>query len=117
MPYVSAKPDTCTIGTRAALGGTTPEPTAAWTYGSAIRCVYEQTGSVEVLDDTQAALTDVVFKLPLGTTVARANRIKLTKRDGVTLGTAITCEVVGMPFTGMGEITVRARQIVGSSAN
>ena len=115
MPYVAAKPDTCKIGTRGSLSG--PEPTAAWTYGSGIRCAYEQTGSTEVLDDGQAALTDVVFKLPLGTTVARINRIKLTKRDGVALGTEIVCEVVGEPFTGMGEIIVRAVKIAGSSAN
>ena len=117
MPFVAAKPDTCKIGTRAALGGTTPEPTAAWTYGSAIRCVYEQTGSTEVLDEGQAALTDVVFRVPLGTTVARDDRIQLTKRDGVALGTAITCEVVGDPVTSFGEIVVRGRKVVGSSAN
>jgi hypothetical protein len=67
-----------------------------WTDGAAIACGVEIVGMNESRrSDYQLEVGDAVIRVPVTTTVDRRDRIKITKRNGTTLGTAEVFEVVG----------------------
>lgn len=88
--------DACQIGSRDAVT-TGPEPTEAWTYGSAIRCRFARVSTREVVEGDVHEKTNVTITIPAGETVDDATRIKLTKRNRATLGTPEYFDVIGKP--------------------
>ena len=80
--WTGAKHDQCKIGTLTASSAPEPSP-SSYTYGSAIACRFVEKESVEIRNGTQAVIGDAVIYVPAGTSVTAANRVQLTKRNGV----------------------------------
>ena len=108
--------DTCHIGTAtgtswgASAGGNT------WTYGvSEVVCGVNPAKSREVMDNAQTTLTDCEIRLPFGTAVTSASRIKVTKRGGVSLAADEIYAVVGAPRVGPSAVVCACKRVTGSS--
>lgn len=108
--------DTCVVQTYSATSSTSAEPNVgSWADGSAIACGFDASVSNEVSDGSQATLTDATIRLPIGTTCTGKNRIKVTKRNGTTLGTAETYEILGEPRRGPTALVCHCKRIVGTA--
>lgn len=89
--------DLCQIGTFDTVT-TGPEPTEAWTYASEGRCRFDRVNTRETVDGDKHSMTNVRIHLPIGVTITGSSRIKLTRRNGATLGTPEYYDVVGDPW-------------------
>lgn len=88
--------DTCvlqtyTIGAQDAMGAST----ITYTDGSAIPCGFYATGGSEsARADLTVATLDAIVRLPVATIVDVRSRVKITKRFGTTLATALVFEIL-----------------------
>lgn len=88
--------DSCQIGTYAATRDTYGATLHAWTYGSDVACGLDPTGGKErYRPDRTIVYTDATIRLPRGTAVTVKDRVKVTKRFGVTEASQVTYGVVG----------------------
>ena len=109
--FDASMPDTCHIVTR------TPgpvddygNPTVTWTEGTTdVACGLDMRNSYEVLASTQVLVYDARLRLPIATVITNLDRIKITKRYGATLATALLYEVIGPPRQGPSGIVVDLR--------
>lgn len=92
-----AMQDTCLVlsyseGSRAPSGAVV----ATYTPGAAISCGLNPKGGREVtLEDKTNVVTDASVRLPLGTVIKPSDRVQITHRFGVALGSPLTFRVAG----------------------
>ena len=117
--------DRCTIATYSAGSQTRTtlyaerSDAAYGDYGSEIRCGVALGKSSEVVDGSEATLTDGEIQLPLGTAVTNLDRIKVTKMhyENVlnTLGTPVVYAVIGAPRQDDAAVVCAVRRVTGNS--
>lgn len=98
--------DTCVI---LVYGSTTDEnnmPKPAYPAGSPMACGFRARTPREVLQRAEVAMSDGDIRLPVGTTIDRRSRIKITKRHGATLSPAEVYEIIGEPLRGPSGLVV-----------
>lgn len=98
--------DTCVI---LAYGSTTDEnnmPKPTYTAGSEMACGFRARTPREVLERAEVAMSDGDVRLPIGTSLDRRSRIKITKRHGTTLNPAEVYEIIGAPLRGPSGLVV-----------
>ena len=105
--------DTCYVLTRTAGTGDYGYGPATYTAGSAIACGFDPKPR-EVMGDTQVEMSDGRLRLPVDTTVTHLDRIKITKRFGVTT-TAQTYEILGQPRRGPSGLVLYLRRVTDGS--
>lgn len=85
--------DTCVIQTQSVTVDTYGQPIETFTDGAAIACRFVPSSGQEVREVSRADSTITVMRaivrLPRGTTVTPKDRVKITKRYGETLATAL----------------------------
>jgi hypothetical protein len=97
----SAMWDTCCIVSRTAgLLDEFGNPADVWTEGADLACGLDMRTSYEVLQGTQVPVRAPRLRLPFGTVVTNLDRIKITKRYGVTLAAPLMYEIIGPPRQG-----------------
>lgn len=92
--------DTCVI---LAYSATTDEfnmPKAVYTAGSSMACGFRARTPREVLKRAEVAICDGDIRLPIGTSIDRRARIRITHRHGTALSPAETYEIIGEPLRG-----------------
>lgn len=93
--------DSCIIQTYTAAADGYGQMVVTYVDGAAIACGYKSEGGQEKRRrDGTVLVTDATLRLPLTASIGVKDRVKLTKRYGVTLGTALVFEVVGLPQPG-----------------
>lgn len=90
--------DTCvvqtyTVGTPDAHG----QAVITWVDGSAIACGFRfnTPRMIQGAPDVPVRISEATVRLPLGTTIATGDRIKITKRQDAMLTTALVFEIIG----------------------
>jgi hypothetical protein len=112
----AAMRDTCQIGTASATTDNDPS-NVTWTYATAIACGLKVATKSEVTENgSQATVTHAELRLPWGTTIGTANRIKLITQAGATLSPSPVYAVIGEPYQHIGNIRVNLTLLVGNSA-
>lgn len=86
-------------------------PHALWTDGAPTACGLNPSAHREVMDGTQVVLTDAVLRLPIATLISALDRITLTHRFGVALGTPLDFVVLGEPMRGPSGLRVNLRTL------
>jgi hypothetical protein len=109
--------DTCHLVTRSE-----PAPNA---YGEIVpqwienftdmACGLDQRSSYEVLRETQTWMFDAQLRLPIATVITNVDRIKITKRHGVTLTTALVYEIIGQPRRGPSGLRLELKTVTDGS--
>lgn len=106
---VSLMHDTCvvqtyTVGTADGHG----QPAITYVDGSAIVCGFKfnTPRMIQGAPDVPIRISEATVRLPLGTTIAAGDRIKITKRQGVALSTALVFEIIGHSRQGLGCLIV-----------
>lgn len=106
--------DTCVVQTyTSSTVDSYRQPTVTYPDGSAISCGFSwrQLGNTERLFPELHSLTyDALVRVPIGTTVTRKDRVKLTKRMGVAI-TNIVFEVSGPVMRGPTCLMVPLRRV------
>ena len=103
--------DTCVIQTLSTARDTTGAVIPTYTDGSAISCGFEPTGGTErKAADGTAVITDATVRVPIGTTVTAKDRVKITKRHGTTLGTALVFGLASEPQRGPSGLVIELRK-------
>lgn len=101
--------DTCKIGAYTAPSTSGGSP--SYSYGAAIACRFVPGANGE---SRTAKMTVVVtparVRLPMGTTVTAKDRVQITHRFGVALGTALEFNAQGQPSQGATCITLELRE-------
>lgn len=92
---------------------TGPEPTSSYSLGSEIRCRYSRTRTNEVVDGSQSTPSNVEIRVPSGTSVTSADRIRITQLDGASVTQDYA--IVGEPFTTLGQLVCNAQRITAGS--
>ena len=110
----AAMRDTCKIGTMSATTDNDPG-NVTWTYGDAMNCGLKVTTKGEIDDGSQATVTDAVLRLPWGTSVSTANRIKMITQAETTLSPSPVYAVDGDSFEHIANVSVRLTRLTGSS--
>ena len=97
--------DTCvmqayTVGTADGHG----QPAITYVDGSALACGFKfnTPRMIQGAPDVPVRVSEATVRLPLGTTIAAGDRIKVTKRQGVTLSAALVFEIIGHARQGLG---------------
>lgn len=99
----SSMMDTCKIGAAGTVVGGEPAsrvPVDPDDYGSEISCGVSTAPQTEPGDGSQVPLSTVTIRVPVGTAVARGDRLQVTKRDGTALGTAEIYSILGVGARG-----------------
>lgn len=98
--------DTCIIR---AYGSTTDEnnmPKPTYAAGAPMACGFRARTPKEVLQRAEVAMSDGDVRLPVGTTLDRRSRIRITHRYGQALSPAQDYEIVGEPLRGPSGLVV-----------
>lgn len=107
--------DACHVGTRSTTQDGSGHPAASYSYGAELACGFRAatvtSGGLDRRAHDAPVITDVVFRLPHGTVVQAADRIKLTKRHGTAV-TAVEYEVAAEPRVGATGLVVLANKVV-----
>jgi hypothetical protein len=104
--------DTCILQTHSASNDSYGQPVATYPDAtSAITCGFDPTGGREtMLPDKTILKTDAVIRLPIATVLDPKDRIKITKRHGVSI-TAEIYQVVGNVQRGPSGLIVDVRRV------
>jgi hypothetical protein len=92
--------DTCVILVYSSTTDENNMPKPAYTAGSPLSCGFRARTPKEVLARAEVAMSDGDVRLPIGTTLDRRSRIKLTYRYGSALSPAPVYEIIGEPLRG-----------------
>lgn len=105
--------DTCVIQSRSATADSYGEMIASYTDGDAIACGFSYAGDRHKFraPDMTLQTTDAELRIPLTETIGERDRVKLTKRMGTTLGTALVFEVNGPIRRGPSAYLVPLRKV------
>ena len=117
MSLVAAMKDRCRIGTQAPPSSGEPVPSGYALEDPVIRCRVSRVKTKESVDGSQAAVTDWVIRVPVGTTVTSKNRINVTRRERATVDEYYA--IVGDPDDTERHrktIILNCRRLVGNSA-
>lgn len=108
----SAMQDTCIVYTYAA-GATNAlgHAAAGYTAQTAQPCGYKPNATREANDGGEVALVDAVLRLAIDATIGEHDRVKVTKRFGVTLTDQPLYEVVGIPARGPSGLVVNLQRV------
>ena len=82
---------------------------------AAIACGFKPASVREIMDGTQVAMTAAQIRLPISTVLDNRDRIKVTKRFGVTLTPAEIYRIVGHPKRGPSGLIVQADSVTDSN--
>lgn len=96
----SSMMDTCKIGVAGTVTGGEPASRVPSSYGSEIACGVSTAPQTEPGDGSQVPLSTVTIRVPVGTAIARGDRLQVTKRDGTALGTAEIYSILGVGARG-----------------
>lgn len=105
--------DVCRVLTAGSATG--PEPTVSYSVGSEIRCRVSRVAAKDGLG-SNVPITDTEIRVPRSTTVTAADRIRVTKQDGATLGSAVDFAIVAEPLQTLAEKVLDCRRITAGSA-
>lgn len=105
--------DAAIVLTRAAASGDYGYGPATYTAGSTLACGFDPKPR-EVMGDTQVEMSDGRLRLPIATTVTHLDRVKVTKRFGVTTP-AQTYEILGQPRRGPSGLVLNLRRVTDGS--
>ena len=108
--------DECQIGTDTGTSTTEDPDAPSWSYATAIACGFDASVSTEVVELGQATMTDATIRVPLGTSVTGASRVRLTKRYGASLSPVEDYEVLGAPRRGVSCLVLHCKLTVGNTA-
>lgn len=110
--------DTLQIGTPSGGDGfgNSPGPTT-WTYASAspLKCRVETGTPFEVNDGTQTTILDTRIMVPLESSISATQRVKVTHRFRVALGTPKIYAVIGTPENGRSSMALIVKLVTGNS--
>ena len=84
--------------------------TDTWTAGSPIACGVRHDGRREAMDDAEVVIADATIRLPIGTTIDRLDRLRVTKRHGVAIE-PVTYAIIGIPKRGATGLRITAREV------
>jgi head-tail adaptor len=88
--------DACCVQAYASTADSYGALVASYTDGASIACGLHMTGGRESWRNNMTATRiDATIRLPIGTVIKTTDRIKVTHRYGVALGTALVFEIVG----------------------
>jgi predicted RecA/RadA family phage recombinase len=104
--------DRCKVGVLAQTADG-PYRSDTFTYGDEIACGINQTPAGEASDGSEAGVTGVTCRLPLGTAVTSTSRVRVTKRCG-TDTTDEDYAVEGDPHVGQTCIVVNLQRVHGA---
>lgn len=92
-------------------------PTETWPDGSSYACGLKPRDRDEAMDAAEVPLVDARLRLPLSAEASLSNvdRIKITRRFGVTLSTPISYEIVGPPRRGPSGLVLDLKQVTDGS--
>lgn len=107
--------DEVAVGT--ITGATRDDPGGGtWSYAAAIKGSVQLGKSKEVLNGAETTITDGIITIPSGTVLAANQRLKVTKRHRITLGTAEIYTVVGLPQNSKHGIVANVSVVTGNVA-
>lgn len=109
--------DTCIIA-RYAAGGVDDYGKLApvWTDGASTACGLAPNKHNEVMAGAQVVLSDAVLRLPIDTVIGARDRVTVTHRFGVALGTALVYELLGEPMRGPSGLRINLRTLTNTGA-
>ena len=90
-------------------------PIKGWAEDEEIACGYDAKAIKEVMNGTEVTLTDARLRLPIGTTLDRRDRFKITKRFGEILASPPTYEILGEPRQGPSGLLLDLRLVTDGS--
>ena len=91
------RPDTCQILTPSeTTDGYGLRSVTSWVAGAALACKFIVGQTDEVQDEGRVITARAKARLPIGTAVTSANRIRMTKRNGTAI-TSVDYEILGQP--------------------
>jgi hypothetical protein len=112
----SAMMDECLIISKADLG-TDPYGMPVESYpdtggeGTTSVCGLNMDPKGEAMGDTQVSLIDARLRLPIGTEISRTDRIRITKRFGLSLEDTLLFKVMGEPRRGPSGLVVDLKRV------
>lgn len=84
-------------------------------YGAEIACGFRAAKQSERSDGSQIAETSDTIRVPIGTTIARGDRFKLTKRHGVSLAAAEIYSITGLASRGISAKVMLVELVTGKA--
>jgi hypothetical protein len=104
--------DACQVGKRSITQSSSGHPVPEYQYGDDVACGYADKGSkIAERSDGSPVFSDASLRLPLGTVIAVADRVKVTARFGVALDTALEFDVAGEPARGPSGLVVPLNRV------
>ena len=109
--------DTAQRGTKSggSFGGDPGDKTYTYDSANTIPCFLDASRSKEAADGTENTRTDATIYMPAGTTLAIADRIKITHIDRTALSTARIFAIVGEPNALPSGLEVGVLEVTGNS--
>jgi hypothetical protein len=112
--------DTMQIGTASGGSWGSDPGSETWTYASTdIPCMIRQTTNLRTFGETDngaaVPIGEVRIYAPAGTAVTQANRIKVTYRNRVALGTPEYYEIIGAPLAEASHVLMTGRRMTGNT--
>ena len=117
--------DTLQIGTKTGASWGSAPVAEAWTWDTinTVRGFVQQKTSQEVMlgkgentEGSEVTLTDATIYIPADTTITNKQRLKLTHRNRVALGTTETYSIIGTPQAAGACLVCNAKRETGESA-
>lgn len=104
QPHIDAMRDQCALMEPQKTASRYNKKTTAYTDAGSTVCGFNPSAangsaSDEVLDTTAVVLTKPTLRLPAGTVIAAAWRVRITHRNGQALTNPLVFDVVGDPAT------------------
>lgn len=79
--------------------------------GDPIACGYKPSSRREVQESGEVTMADAELRLPVGTSISRRARVKVTHRHGETLSPPLLYDVIGVPARGPSGLLVTLRGV------
>lgn len=110
-------PHTLQIGTSSTDGWGANDSADAWTYDAVntVKCNLFPGATTETTDGAEYTITDCDIVVPIGTSVDRGNRLKVTHKFGAVLGTAEVYAIKGEPQDRTACLRMNCTRVLGNS--
>jgi hypothetical protein len=93
------------------------KPVKSWIpRADPVACGYNGQARREVMEGGQVTVTDAVMRLPMGTTLERRDRVRLTHRFGAKLDTTLEYEILGEARQGASGLVLNLRSVTNAAA-
>lgn len=104
--------DTCVIMSHSAgAANNYGKPADIYVDGAPTACGYKPRSTREAQQGNETVIIDAELRLPIGTAVKAADRVRLTKRYGEALATPLLFSVIGQPAQGPSGLVVNLRRV------